>query len=160
MYHVRWTSVTCPQGIEIELALERLFLAPIMIAVAFITPAFGSRLHRPSLFMTSAAGFNSGQIDLSRLSALQDTRVARLAGHHAMGGAIEFRVKKPASRNYRLDGGREVVAFSGCLAVAFFAIFSPQHPFGNLGALLCPVRGRCRRPTSTTPHSSNTLSVA
>src|ERR1035441_9341658 len=63
MYRVRWTSVTCPQGIEIELAPERLFLAPIMIAVAFITPAFGSRLHRPTLFMTSAAGLNSGQID-------------------------------------------------------------------------------------------------
>src|ERR1017187_2780990 len=104
MYHVRWTSVICPQGIEIELAPERLFLAPIMIAVAFITPAFGSRLHRPSLFMTSAAGLNSGQIDFSRLSALQSPEVASPAGHQARVWLIEFSVKKPASRNYRLDG--------------------------------------------------------
>ena len=100
----RLTSLPCPQGIEIELALQRLLLPPIMIAVAFITSAFGSRLHRPSLFMTSAAGLNSGQIDLSRLSALHDPGVARLAGHHAMGRVIEFGVQKPASRDYRLDG--------------------------------------------------------
>ena len=61
-----------------------------------------------------------------------------------MGWMIEFRVKKPASRNYRLDGCWQLVAFARRLAMAYFAVFSPEQPFGNLGSLLYPVFGRRR----------------
>ena len=100
-----FTSLPCPQGVQVKLGLQRLLFSPIMIAMTFIAPACGCPFHRPTFLVASAASFDTGKVDVGGLFALGDPGVAGLASHHAMGGVIEFGVSKPACRN---DG------FYGC----------------------------------------------
>src|SRR5271157_2798595 len=93
------TSATRPQSVHVKLALQRLFLSPIMVAMAFVAPAFGSPLQRPALLMTSTASVDFGQVNVWGQFAARYPGVTRLASHHAVCLVIEFRVSKPAGRN-------------------------------------------------------------
>lgn len=52
------------QDIHLELALDRLFLPPIVVGVALVASAFGAVSHRSTLLVATAASLDPWQIDV------------------------------------------------------------------------------------------------
>ncbi len=125
------------------LAGHRLFLAPIVIRVAFEAARF--RCVRTSA-MALLAGLDARDKYVGSLAAAVGLSVTRRALHHLVRFMIEFSVWQPARGDGRLgDRGKIANSVRITQAMAFLAGFSPQQQLRVRHALLHPLARRFAR---------------
>ena len=123
---------------DINLSGHVLLIPPVVIAVALETSPLCRPCALTALPVTSAAGLNSGNIDVRSLLTLRDGVVAASALHHAVRLMIEFCVRKPSHGNNRLHIGGKLVPAPLGNDVTQLAVFLPQESLCRSGALAHP----------------------